>query len=219
MNSKGIKSVVIAAALLLGATSAFADTFDSTLTVFNVSGYTGPFGTVVVTTSGANVNTASITFTAASGYVLMDSSLADVNVNATSFTGTPGAITTHAGDTTPTITATGFQNAVDGWGTFNETFSTTSGFASAVDSFTFTLTDNSGTWASAADVLTANNLGYDAAAHIAPLSGNGVITGYAAEIGGTITSPTPEPASLGLLGTGLLAVSGMVLRRRWRPAV
>lgn len=229
MRSKGIKSVVFAAALLLGATSAFADTFTSTLTKGNsdISGTPGPYGTVSVNRTSST--TAIITFTADSGFVFIDHGIGAVNLNALtwsisniSWTDLPGFGVSPAGFT---ITSSG-SGTEDGWGTFNQTFDGIAGFTDGVNSFTFTATDTGGTWATAASVLIANSLGNDAAAHVAVcgnatdtatgpcIAANGALsTGFAAE--GAVV-PTPEPASLGLLGTGLLAVSGMALRRRWR---
>lgn len=234
MNSKGIKSVVMTAAFLLGATSAFADTFTSTLTTGNssISGTPGPYGTVVVNTTGAN--TATVTFTADAGFVFMAQGLAAVQVNATSWS-TSGLSWTFLpgfGIPPPTFTITSAGSGQeDGFGNFNQTFDGSDGFTNGVHTFTFSLTDTAGTWANAASVLGFNSNGFDAAAHVgvcgnatdtaagACVASNGAFsTGYAGEGNGTIT-PTPEPASLGLLGTGLVAISGMVMRRKWRPAV
>ena len=210
-----VKFLALAAGLLFGTTSVYADSFVSTLNVFNVSGIPGPFGTVTVTTPSLNSSTAMITFsTAGTGYVLIDSNLADVNLNASSWTTSNLSWVTHTGDTSPTITADTGSSNVDGWGTFNQTFGTNSGFGSAVDSFTFTVTDTSGTFADAAAVLMANALGFDAAAHIAVLSSGGQVTGFAAESGGVTPPPAiPEPTTLALLGSGLAAIPALIRRR------
>ena len=86
------------------------------------------------------------------------------------------------------------------------------GFTHSSDTISFDVTDTSGTWASASNVLTANSDGFDAAAHIFVTSSpanaaNGAIaTGFAAESGAV---STPEPSSLLLLGAGILVLAGL----------
>ncbi|HEX3569337.1 MAG TPA: PEP-CTERM sorting domain-containing protein [Acidobacteriaceae bacterium] len=229
MNSKRIKSVVMTAAFLLGATSAFADTFNSTLTTGNsdISGHAGPYGTVLVTTTGTN--TATITFTADAGFLFAAQGATAVELNSTNFTINSFTGTSPTGFSGPSLQNAG-AGQEDGFGNFNQTFDEFDGYGYALNTMTFTVTNSGTSWAGlAANVLGLDANGFDAAAHIFvcntnPCStlangGSATVTGYAGEGGGVITNPTPEPASLGLLGTGLLAVSGMVVRRRWRTAV
>src|SRR6266851_3601504 len=87
-------------------------------------------------------------------------------------------------------------------GVFNQTINNFDGASDAETSVLFTLTNNSGTWASAADVLTANGQGFDAAAHVICLTGSGCenalgegtpLTFFVAEGG---SAAVPDPGSM-----------------------
>jgi hypothetical protein len=105
----------------------------------------------------------------------------------------------------------GSQN-VDGHGIFNQTIDSFDGYTHSADSVSFTLSDTSGTWASAANVLTANSNGFLAAAHIfvtafpADASNGALATGYAAGV--------PEPGTFGLVALGLLGLIAAVRKRQ-----
>jgi hypothetical protein len=117
------------------------------------------------------------------------------------------------------LASNGGSGNVNGYGVFNQTINNFDGAADAENTVTFTLTNNSGTWASAADVLTGNLSGFDAAAHVICAS-----TGTACDTGGTGGVPltffvaegavVPEPRFYALLLVGLMGVVGMMLRRR-----
>jgi protein with PEP-CTERM/exosortase system signal len=173
-----------------------AKAYDSTLNALNISGYPGPYGSVHIDL--VNSTTASVTFTAAAGYELVDGSIADLNVNASSFT-----VTNLSSDFS---FQTGSQQ-VDGWGRFNLTISAQNA-ATGYHTVTFTLTNTSGTWASADDVLTLNNNGYQEAAHVR-VAGT-TTTAFATEV----RSPNGVPdggTTVMLLGMALGAL-GMTRR-------
>lgn len=211
------------AASLVAVPTARADdiTFTSNISTGNsaLSGYTSPF--VGVSVDLTSSTTAAITFTgdlvSGNQYLMGDSSAVDLNVNASSFTATSFTDTNAGTGFTPGPLSNGGSGTVDGFGTFNLTINSFDGFTHTGDTITFLLTDTSGTWASAADVLIANGLGWDAAAHIyvtsspANASNGAAVTGFAAEAG---TSNVPEPSTLILLGSELLALGGF-FRRRW----
>ena len=191
---KYIAPILIAVACL-GLQQAKADSVTYMLTNGNSPSLgTGPFGTVTVSLTG---NTATITFTAAAGYLFVDGSAVDVNVNANSWT--VANITSNGNP----VSDSGSGN-VDGFGIFNQTLSqqNASNGASLVP---FTLTNTSGTWASASQVLIANVDGWLVGAHLQIANG---FTGYA--VGNTTTLPDGGTTVM-LLGAALGAL-GMARR-------
>jgi hypothetical protein len=191
-----------------------ANAFTSTLNKGNtaLSGFSGPFGTVTINL--VNSTTATVTFTSntvnGNIYLFGDGSSVALNVNATSFS---------VSSITGTNAGTGFSpgplsfagaGTVDGFGNFNLTINSFDGFTHSSDTISFTLTNTSGTWSSAANVLAFNAKGFDAAAHIFVTSSpanaaNGALTtGFAGENAGGVpdggTTVMLLGAALGALG-------------------
>ena len=98
---------------------------------------------------------------------------------------------------------------MDGFGNFDVTLSCCNP-ASAVNSFSFTVSRTGG-FSSASQLFEANANGAHFAIHIAPTNGNP--TGFAADTGQN--TETPEPASMLLLGSGLLGTAAGI-RKRFR---
>jgi hypothetical protein len=200
--------------LTLGSSIALADTVTYQLGDPNtVALGPGPYGSVTVNRTTTTM--ATITFSAGADYLFTDGNEADVNVNATSFSSTNPTFTQLAGFSAPSYTQS--SGTVDGKGSFNLVWDNNGGsFTDSVKTLTFTVTDLSGTWASAGSVLAVNNLGNLVAAHVgycsAPCSINtpfGTNTGFV-----TNTSAVPEPGVISMLGVlgGLIAFVGF--RRR-----
>ena len=157
-------------AVVVGASSFAAVTILYPLGLVNppVSGFTGPYVDVLVALTSAT--TAQITFTSLSNgsetFLLGDGGSAAVNVNAAiwsigSFLGS------NAGTGfTPGPFSDGGSGNQDGFGSFNQKVDDFDGYTHTANSLQFLLTNVSGTWASAADVLTPNASGYVAAAHV-----------------------------------------------------
>src|SRR5262249_19052053 len=99
----------------------------------------------------------------------------------------------------------------DGFGSFNQTINSFDGFDHSSTTISFTLTNTSGTWGSAADVLAANASGNVVAAPIfvcvdspgCTQSSSKPATGFATQSGPT---STPEPSSTVLLSLALISV-------------
>ncbi len=181
-----------------------------------VSGFTGPYGTVSINLTSST--TATVTFTsntvAGNTYLFGDGGSVALNVNATTFS-VSNIVGTNAGTGfTPGPITQGAAGNEDGFGSFNLTLNSFDGFTHSSDTISFTLTNTSGTWASAADVLVNNANGFDAAAHIfvtsapANASNSALATGFVGE--GTGVVPDGGTTVM-LLGVALGAL-GMARR-------
>jgi hypothetical protein len=107
---------------------------------------------------------------------------------------------------------------LDGFGTFNLTIDDADGFKNRAFTITFTVTNNSGTWAAASDVLTPNQNNALAASHVGVSVNGGDFgsnTGYVAGSGGTQPPMNiPEPSSMAIAGMGALAFVAYGARKR-----
>lgn len=163
---------------------------------------TPPFGTVEVTQSGANVN---ITVTLIAGEQYAQTGAADFQIFKFNGTGVALGDIVVGAHVPALVAATGTFNG-DGTGDFTFGINCPTcgngpiGFGGAVS---FTVLN-----ATIADVTAPNNLGNIFVADILGLNGN---TG---PVDVTGTPNVPEPGTLTLLGTGLVAI-GLAARRRW----
>lgn len=183
-----------------------------------VSGYSEPYGTVSVDLTDPTHATITFSSDVAGGniYLFGAASAVDVNVNATSWT--IGPITgsnAGTGFSASTLTDGGSGN-VDGRGNFNQTINSSGSFTTSSDTVTFTLTDTSGTWASASNVLTPNNNGNYVGAHIivtsdpANADNQAFVTGYA---GGDTRNSVPDGGSTVIFLGSALAALGWIRRK------
>ena len=214
---KYIAALLIAVACV-GLQQAKADLISFNLSVGNsaISGYTGPYASVTVNRTSSM--TATITFTSLTNsgniYLMGDGSSVAVNVNATSWTlGTITGSNAGAGFSPGPYSNSGSRQ-VDGFGVLNQTITSFDGFTHSSSTIAFSLTNTSGKWASANQVLIANASGVFAAAHIfvtsypASTKNSALATGFAANTGAQVPD---GGATVMLLGAALGAL-GMVRR-------
>jgi PEP-CTERM motif len=198
----------------LGIPSASADSigFDMAAPNAALAPFPSPYAHVDV--NRTSTTTATITFTGLTTggftYSFGAAQAIDVNVNATTFTvGVPNG---------GSLGAPGSGN-VSSFGTFNVTLDNSDGFNDRFSTVNFGITDTSGTWASASDVLLANSDGFRAAAHIfvtaASCGNEACVTGFAGDGGLT---HTPEPATLLLVASSLLGLGFTGRKRLFRTA-
>jgi hypothetical protein len=215
----------VALALTFGAGIASADTMDFNLGALNVQGFTGPY--VSVDVNRTDLTHATITFDSLTNggdiYLLTDGSSADVNVSG-AFTLTNITGTQLAGFSAPTYSVANppGTSQVDGWGRFNGVVDSSDSFSSSSNMITFLLTATGlNTWATAASVLTANNDGLLAAAHVAicavPCSqGNGAVS---TQFASNAPASVPIPAAAWLFGSGLIGLIGIARRKLAAPGL
>jgi len=169
----------------------------------------GPYAQVDISGGGTSY---SVTVTGLNNFVLGDGGVFALNLSAAAGAGTLTAITGF------TQVAKGGNE--DGFGDFNFKINDGSGFSSPYTSFTLGFTTANAV--TLATLLTANEQGAFGGGHLA-LATNTTCTGFAANAGNSsesapdnsaCTTAVPEPATLFLVGTGLVSF-GFFSRKRW----
>lgn len=209
--------MVLGIMLLMSFSVAIANPIYLNVPNAGLSGFTGPYATVDITLN-ATKNVAIVVFSSLTNgvntYFVSGQGIADLNVNGAYTLGLPVA---ESNSIFPSYTPDYKDNTpgnVSDFGNFNLSLNNkNNGFTQVATHVEFTLTKVSGTWVDENNVLTPNNAGYIAAAHISvltPGSADFATTGFA----GNGSNPVPEPTSLLLLGSGLAAIGFATSRRR-----
>lgn len=169
-----------------------------------LSGSPGPYATVTYVLNGSNID---VSVTMNAGFAAFGQGNGNNGIFGFNIVGSTAGL-----NVTNLVGISGFNAAggqMDGFGNFDVTLDCCNP-ANAVTSFSFTVSRTGG-FSSASQLFEANANGAHFAIHIAPTNGNP--TGFAADAGQNIE--TPEPASMLLLGTGLLGTAAG-LRKRFK---
>lgn len=215
-------SRIALAPLMLLAASANAQVYTIGLGNSAMSPYLAPYATATISlvdSTHANVTFASLSH---DGYVFLMGSAQgiDVNVNAANFTvGNLTWANVYSGFLDPGAgTYTVGSGNVSSFGVFNTVIDFFDGFKNTASTFSFSLTNTSGTWADAASVLTPNASGSSAAIHgficadpTCTRQAGAVATGFASD---GVTPPVPEAEAHVLLLAGLTLLGFRVMRSR-----
>jgi len=168
-----------------------------------LSGTPGPYATVNYVLNGSNID---VTVTMFPGFTAFGTGAANNGIFGFNIVGSTAGLNITNLPAGFAFNAAGGQ--MDGFGNFDVTLSCCN--PPGVTTFSFTISRTGG-FSSASDIFEANATGTHFAIHIAPTNGNP--TGFAGD--GTPTTETPEPASMLLLGTGLLTLAAG-LRKRFK---
>jgi hypothetical protein len=184
----------------------------------------GPYATVKIDlTSGNTMATVTVDSLTNGGnlYRMGSNGAVDLNVNGDYSLGTVTETGT-AGLFTPTFKVNDPGGTGDGFGKFTLSLDNMDGFGDSATEISFTLTKASGTWSSATNVLIPNDKNNSVALDLFACATS---TTPPKSCTSTQVSPdqgfatvAPEPASMLLFGTGLLAIGTVVRRRRLTAA-
>jgi PEP-CTERM motif len=202
--------VLVLGLWLVGPSGAKADSILFQITAGNtaISPYSGPYADVTVNRTSST--TATITFSSNTvglyTYLFGNGGSVDVNVNASSWTLGSFSGSNSGTGFSPGPFSDGGSGNIDSFGIFNQTVNSFDGYMHSSSLVSFVITNTSGTWASASDVLTPNSQGSVAAAHIFVCGPGTCDAGTPALATGFAAVPEPSTLALVVLGGSLLGV-------------